>query len=451
MKYFVCTTLVLFAIFLSWTQGFKLVCYYDITSSGRVGPAKLTSKEMELALSFCTHIVYNYVTITNELCLTVQAPERQKELANVINFKKKYPKVKFLFSISGANNWKTTNSFFEILEHGRAKKMFIKSIIEILTKYKFDGISLDIPLLTQQPIQTCTYFGKMWQKVIHFFKRKPEKDSKAMEHKNQLTTLIQQISSHLRERNAILALNVLPNVDFKKYYDIAEIIKNLDFVILSAFDFYTPKRNPKEADLMAPTKPLETNDNYLPLGNLYKYGNSKQVSRFNYNRLPLTNIKDLYKYWHSQDVPRHKIVIGVAAYGRAWKMTKDSNINGVPPIFYTDGPAAAGPQTQRPGFLSWPEICEKLLRDPKLRRVTDRKAKSGVYAFRPADSRGNYGIWISYEDHITAAAKAEYIRNHNLGGVALFDLSLDDIHGVCGGEKFPILRSINFRLSRSLT
>lgn len=170
---------------------------------------------MELALSFCTHVVYNYVTITKEYSLTVEAPEREKELANMINFKKKYPKVKFLFSISGANNWKTTKSFFEILEHGRVKKMFIKSVLDVLSKYKFDGISLDLPLPTEHPVQTCSFCGKMWQKVINFFKRKPEKDSKATEHKIQLTTLIQQLSSHLKERKAILALNVLPNVDSK--------------------------------------------------------------------------------------------------------------------------------------------------------------------------------------------------------------------------------------------
>lgn len=167
--------------------------------------------------------------------------------------------------------------------------------------------------------------------------------------------------------------------------------------------------------------------------------------------MPTKNFMNLYKLLHSQRVPRYKIVIGVAAFGRSWKMTTSSNSDGIPPVVHTDGPAPAGARTQTPGFLSWPEVCEKLSHDPKLTRVSDDNSKSGVYAFRPADSRGNFGIWISYEDPITTAAKALYVLNHNLGGVALFDLNLDDIHGECSGEKFPILRSINFKLKKLLS
>lgn len=36
------------------------------------------------------------------------------------------------------------------------------------------------------------------------------------------------------------------------YYDPRQIAPNIDFVILHAYDFYNPKRNPKEADYTAP-------------------------------------------------------------------------------------------------------------------------------------------------------------------------------------------------------
>jgi chitinase len=36
------------------------------------------------------------------------------------------------------------------------------------------------------------------------------------------------------------------------YYDPRALSPNLDFITLQAFDFYTPKRNPKEADYPAP-------------------------------------------------------------------------------------------------------------------------------------------------------------------------------------------------------
>lgn len=217
------------------------------------------------------------------------------------------------------------------------------------------------------------------------------------------------------------------------YFDIPAIIDYLDFVILSAFDFSTPDRSPLEADYMAPIRPL-------PLMG---------------HRTPEANVRFQAKLWHHQQVPRNKIIIGVATWGRTWQMTKDSPISGIPPVLYTNGPAPAGPQTLLPGFLSWPEICQMLNfskhsgkrgESERLQRVVDPIQKNGNYAFRPADKNGKHGIWISYEEPSTAAAKAKYVLNHNLGGVALFDLSYDDFGGQCHGDKFPILRSIRSKM-----
>lgn len=39
---------------------------------------------------------------------------------------------------------------------------------------------------------------------------------------------------------------------FLVYYDPRALSPNLDFIVLEAFDFYTPARNPKEADYPSP-------------------------------------------------------------------------------------------------------------------------------------------------------------------------------------------------------
>lgn len=49
------------------------------------------------------------------------------------------------------------------------------------------------------------------------------------------------------------------------YIDVPAIINLVDFVNLNAFDFYTPARNPKEADYAAPTY---TPQNRNPLQNV---------------------------------------------------------------------------------------------------------------------------------------------------------------------------------------
>lgn len=201
---------------------------------------------------------------------------------------------------------------------------------------------------------------------------------------------------------------------------------------MAAFDFLTPERNPEEADFTAP---------------LYEL--------YDQNRLPHYNINYQVEHWLIERAPASKLVVGVPAYGRAWKMTSDSGTSGAPVVPSTDGPAPAGIQTKKPGFLSWAEICFKLPNpasvngkgdDAPLRRKADATKRYGTYAFRPADENGEYGMWVSYEDPDTAANKAGYAKNKNLGGIALFDLNTDDFRGQCTGDKYPLLRAIKYRL-----
>lgn len=56
------------------------------------------------------------------------------------------------------------------------------------------------------------------------------------------------------------------------YYDVPSIINLVDTVNLAAYDYFTPTRNPKEADYAAPT--------YTPQ-----------------NRNPLQNVDAEVKYW----------------------------------------------------------------------------------------------------------------------------------------------------------
>lgn len=215
--------------------------------------------------------------------------------------------------------------------------------------------------------------------------------------------------------------NVLP-----VFLDIPQIMPHLDFVTLSTFDFLTPDRDPKIADYTA---------------SIYEL----------YERDPAQSIDYQIQYWLN-NTSAAKIIMGVPAYGRAWVMDKDSGITGFPPI-KAAGPAPAGNLTMLPGFLSWPEICVKLHKNRDLVgdaapvfKVGDPTKRFGTYGYRDADDNGEHGIWISYEEPATASNKASYARVRDLGGVALFDLTTDDKLGTCGEGKYPILRSIKYKL-----
>lgn len=207
----------------------------------------------------------------------------------------------------------------------------------------------------------------------------------------------------------------------------------MDFVNLAAFDFVTPARNPEEADYTAP---------------IYHPDGSK-------DRLAHYNADFQVDYWLKQGFPSSRLNLGVATYGNAWKLTSDSGLEGVPVIAHTEGAAPEGVQSQKPGLLSYAEICGKLSNpqnqylkgnDSPLRRISDPTKRFGTIAYRPVDGAITEGIWVSYEDPDSASNKAAYARAKNLGGVALFDLAYDDFRGQCTNDRYPILRAVKYRL-----
>jgi chitinase len=206
-------------------------------------------------------------------------------------------------------------------------------------------------------------------------------------------------------------------------------MNNIDWLNIAAFDAQTPYRNEKEVDFPAPL--------YLPS-----------------DRNPELNVDYQVQDLLNRGFPAGKIVVGIPTYGRTWVIEDGATATGVPP-FEGKGPAPEGIQTKKEGILAYAEICLKLTnpqnKDLKgeqgpLRKVGDPTKRYGTYAYRLPDSSGKFGMWVGYEDADTAGNKAAYVRAKSLGGVAIFDLTMDDFRGACSGDKFPILRAARYRL-----
>lgn len=206
---------------------------------------------------------------------------------------------------------------------------------------------------------------------------------------------------------------------FSEYLNIPAIIGDLDFVNLGTFDFSTPERTPKEADYLAPL----------------------QAPPRNKKRLLQSNAEYQVRQWLSHPIQGSKLNLGIPVYGRAWKMTSELKSNVMPITSSLKGPAQGGELTHTPGLLSWPEICFRL---NKMSKTKDKKY--GNYAYRSANVKGHEGIFLTYEDQDSLSAKAEYVQRNSLGGVAVFDLTLDDFRGKCKEGTFPALKAIKFKL-----
>lgn len=414
-----------------------LVCYYDGQSFVREGLSKLIVSDLEPALQFCTHLVYGYAGInpsSNKLVSTNEKVDLDVGTGlyrTITGLKKKYPHLKVLLSVGGDHDEvdPENNKYLTLLESSNARIPFINSAHSLVKTYGFDGLDLAWQFPKNKPKKVHGSVGKFWKGFKKLFTGDHVVDEKAEEHKEEFTALLRELKNALRPDGYLLGLTVLPNVNSSLFYDVPAIVNYLDFVNLHAFDFYTPERNPEVADYPSPIYELNERD-------------------------PELNANRQVQYWLNNHCPATKINVGIATYGRAWKMTKDSGLTGLPPVSDTDGPAPAGLQTQSAGLLSWPEVCAKLPNqlnqhlkgaDGPLRKVGDPTKRFGSYAYRSADDNGDNGVWVGYDDPDTAGNKAAFVKSKGLGGVALVDLSYDDFRGSCG-EKYPILRAIKYKL-----
>ncbi|XP_012288384.1 chitinase-like protein Idgf4 isoform X2 [Orussus abietinus] len=408
----------------------KVVCYWNSTSFERSGPGKFQVDDLRPALSLCTHLIYGFAGINaNDFEVVPLNPSLDTGAGYafyrlVTQLKRSFPDLKVYLGIGGnADPYEDTHKYLTVLETSEARTKFINSVNRLFNDYDFDGVDLAWQFPEVKVKKNRGTFGSLWHGIKKTFGYGKFKDDKEEEHRDGFTILVRDLKAQLRPKNKAVTLSILPHVNASVYYDARLIAPNLDAVHILAFDQKTPERNPKEADYPAP---------------IYE----------SYGRVPQDNIDSSVRYWLERGTPGTKVIIGIPAFARTWKLTSDSQISGVPPI-ETDGPGAEGPHTATPGLLSYAEVCSRLTEHAvgRLRRVGDPSKKYGSYAYQPYNEETSAdGIWVGYEDPDTAGNKASYAKAKGLGGVAIYDISLDDFRGVCTGDKFPITRAAKYKL-----
>lgn len=294
--------------------------------------------------------------------------------------KRKYPGLKVLLGVGGdfqsqPENWLT------LLESSQSRITFINSAYDLVKTYDFDGIDLAYEFPKMKPVKIRTGISSVW----YSFKKSVGAagnpvDEKSDEHREEFTALIRELKNSFRPDGYQLAVTIMPNVNSSLYLDVPAVMNNVDWVNLAAFDIQTPARNSKEADFSAPLfSPGERNAEY--------------TADFQVQNLI------------GRGMPANKVVLGIPTYGRVWKIEDGATATGVPPI-EANGPTPEGIQSKQEGFLSYPEICQKLTnqqnKDLKgengpIRKVGDPSKRYGTYGFRLPDKDGANGMWISYE------------------------------------------------------
>lgn len=119
-----------------------------------------------------------------------------------------------------------------------------------------------------------------------------------------------------------------------------------------------------------------------------------------------------------------------------------------------------GPQTaltNTPGKLSYAEACKMVTAPASEKVVHSEMELNQPYAWIPPKGK-KPGLWFSYENEESIANKVKsYFKyryrpsvsendkatySNHFAGLAIVDVTLDDITGYCGGAEYPLLRKI---------
>lgn len=251
---------------------------------------------------------------------------------HVSELKRRFPGLRVLLSVGGeADDYDDREKYLKLLESVDHRIAFVNSAHTLVKTFGFDGLDLAWQFPNTKPKKIRNKVSSFFVGLKHKIVGESVVDDKQEEHKEQFTALVRETKNAFRPDGLLLTVSVLPNVNSTGYFDGRALSQFVDFVNLWAFDFYNPKRNPKEADYPAP---------------LYELIDRKYYENGDF----------IVRAWLQQGFPNNKLVFGIPAYGRSWKMTEDSAISGVPP-FEVDEGGEEGAYTKKSGFLSYPEIC----------------------------------------------------------------------------------------------
>ena len=132
------------------------------------------------------------------------------------------------------------------------------------------------------------------------------------------------------------------------------------------------------------------------------------------------------QYWIDKGMPSNKIALGLALYGRSFKLA-DTNNHGLGASAI--GSSEAGAYTKEAGFLSYYEICRL-----GLTIVTENAVKA------PYGYKGQ--TWVGFDNAESLRAKVAFVKSKNLRGAMFWAIDLDDFQNMCSEGSYPLLNAV---------
>ena len=435
------------------TKDNKLVVYYPNWSYYN----KFMPDDLEPAASAITHINYSFVNVLirdNEVFF--EYTDIQKDRILIEEFKKfklKHPHIKILVSIGG---WTLSEYFSQIAASEDYRKQFAQKAVALISKAHkqqdgsivapdFDGIDIDWEFPVSGGAPNMKYDKNDKDNFVALLLETRRELDKCRDCKDKLLTFAGP-PSYLR----------IENFDLKKLNNI------VDWVNIMAYDYHVASE--QYNNFNAPLFP-------------YPVKSSKDSKDIEQQARKYNVAYTIFSYLKA-GMSRDKIVCGIPFYGRSMTnfMFDSKNKDGLFGIGDIDDPyARRGPSSRyiRPatnsdmakeldgkGIVSYSDINEPD-KDNKVRvttRVLTGKWGENVFATRkqynykwndyakipylytdgnnPDNISSN--VFISYDNQRSIVEKVKYIKDKNLAGVMIWDITLDDKK-----NNFPLIFSIS--------
>jgi len=340
---------------------------------GYVGGYRGLVNTERIVASQLTHINYAFVDIKNNRAWL------HREATDTVNFqhlnllKQQNPSLKILISIGG---WTWSKNFSDAVLTDTSRQRFAASAVDIIKKYEMDGIDIDWEYPARSGYEGNIYRPEDKQNYTLMFKE-----------------LRKQLDS-LQSKNGHKYLLTTAAGAFRSFLDNTEMAnaqQYLDYVNLMTYDFSGGKVASHHTGLYASTA--------------YKAQN---------------NSDNAVKLFIAAGVPRDKMVLGVAFYGRVANLVPGAKGLGDSVATYSRG-------------FGFTTIKDSVLKQPGNKVYKDRHAKA-PYMYNKVTRQ-----FISYDDLWSVKKKCKYVEKQKLAGVMFWEYD-SDLKGYLLGEINDILK-----------
>ena len=337
----------------------------------------------EIPVEQLTHIIFSFTNVINGEMKFRNPEDAGPKLKALVEQKKRNPSLNVMIACGG---W-GADGFSDMASTPEGRDTFVQSAKAFIEEYQLDGLDMD------------------WE-----YPTIPAAGTGARdEDRENFTALMSQLREALDAtgREQTLTFASAGWVRYYKGIETLEVMKYANYMNVMTYDqvsgvseytgHHTPlgyipvsdiEGTPFQADLIARSKRL----------------NERELEE---NPEPRSTER-IVSYLIAEGVNPAQIVIGGAFYGRAWK--------GVPPTNNGLYQRSGGIKI---GWSAYHHIRKTFEKDPNFIRYWDENAKA-PFIYNAQDS-----IFITYDDTVSVAMKAQYAIDKNLGGIMFWELGND--------------------------